>query len=216
MQYVYISSPDIVVKKIVDTLSQHLQAGEQVIWLLAGGSAITLEAATSHALQVLDTSRLSITLADERYGPLEHPDENYVQLMKAGFPLPIARVLTGQTAQATTVTFGEHIEQILDSADFSLGIFGIGADGHTAGIKPHSPAVTSTEPAIAYKWDDFERITITPPTIRRLDEVIIYAVGSEKIDTLRSLINEQKSVEDHPAQVLKDVKVSTLYTDNIL
>jgi 6-phosphogluconolactonase/glucosamine-6-phosphate isomerase/deaminase len=175
-----------------------------------------LEVAAAQVICSLDTSHLSIGLADERYGPLGHQNENYTQLVSAGFPLPITRVLTGASIEETAAVFALSLKQILQSADFSLGVFGIGADGHTAGIKPHSPSVTSTKAAVAYTWDDYERITVTPLIVRRLNEAVIYAAGSEKADTLRSLLHEDLPLADQPAQVLKSVKASTLYTDNML
>lgn len=216
MRYVHTQTPEPVIEYVVDTLSLHLRMGERVVWLLSGGSAIDLQVRIAQALQPLDTSRLYISLIDERYGSLDHKDENYAQLMNAGFPLAVHRVLAGESAETTAKRFGEQIEQALQTADFSLGMFGIGADGHVLGIKPDSPAITSTEPAVFYEWDDYQRITITPPTIRRLDEAIIYAVGSEKTATLRALLYETVPVADQPAQILKDIKTSTLYTDNAL
>lgn len=216
MKYVKIETPDPVIDHAVNTISSHLLSGKRVVWLLSGGSAIDLEVRIAQQLQTLDVSRLYVGLIDERYGPVGHKDENYLQLMNAYFPLYISRVLLGKTPEETAKTFGASIQQALEGADFSLGIFGIGADGHTAGIKPHSPAITSSEPTVFYEWDDYQRITLTPPTIRQLDEAIIYAVGSEKADTLRSLLHEDLPIAEHPAQVLKGIKTSALYTDNTL
>lgn len=216
MKYIRISSPKIVIESIANTLRGHLERGERVIWLLAGGSAITLEVEMAKKLAQYDASRLSILLADERYGPPGHADENYTQLVHAGFSLPAVRTLTGASAKETAAAFSVKIEQLLGKADFSLGIFGIGTDGHTAGIKPRSPSVTSLESAVFYAWDDYERITITPQVIRQLDEAVIYAVGSEKLSTLQTLMNETVPLETQPAQVLKDIKTATLYTDNTL
>lgn len=216
MKSVHISSPEIVIEYVVNTLIQHLERGESVVWLLAGGSTIALEVEVAKKLAQHDTSRLSTLLADERYGPPGRADENYTQLINAGFTLPIERILSGVSAEETAAAFGVRVEQLLGKADFSLGVFGIGTDGHTAGIKPRSPSVTSREPAIFYEWDDYERITITPQVIRQLDEAVIYAVGSEKLSTLQTLMNETVPLEIQPAQVLKDIKTATLYTDNTL
>lgn len=216
MKFVTIHTIDTVVDHAVKALSSQLTSGERVVWLLSGGSAIELEVQISKALQAHDTSRLFIGLIDERYGAPGHEDENYSQLLQAGFPLPIQRVLIGETGEKTAELFGAHIEAALASASYALGVFGIGADGHTAGIKPDSPAATSSDPAVFFEWDDYQRITLTPPTIRRLDEAIIYARGSEKTETLQRLVQETLPIREHPAQVLKDIKTSTVYTDVVL
>lgn len=213
MQYVHISDPGSVVDTVATTLMQHLGAGERVAWLVSGGSAIALEVAIAEKLQASDTSRLEIAIMDERYDEPGHTDENYTQLMNASFSLPLHRVLTGEPPEKTASEFGTFIENLLNNSDFSLGFFGIGPDGHTAGIKPHSPAVTATNPAIYYEWDDYQRITITPPLIRQLDEAVIYAVGEQKSQALQKLMHDTISVDEQPAQVLKAVKTATLYTN---
>lgn len=216
MKYVKITTPTIVIDQVVETLSFHLRSGERVAWLLSGGSAIELEVRIAQALQAHDISRLSVSLIDERYGPAGHKDENYQQLMDAHFPFYVTRVLSNYSVQKTTEIFSKHIDTVLDSADYSLGIFGVGTDGHTAGLKPHSPGLTSTETAVSYEWDDYTRVTITPDTIRRLDEAVTYAVGKEKAATLHSLLHDKKDLNTQPAQILREVKTSTLYTDNPL
>lgn len=213
MRYAHIQIPDPVINHVVDTISSRLLSGEYVVWLLSGGSAIELQVRIAQQLQTLDVSRLYVGLIDERYGPVGHKDENYLQLSEAFFPFYIHRVLRGKSGEDTAADFGKSIEKALENADFSLGMFGIGTDGHVAGIKAGSPAVTSTQPALYYKWDDYQRVTLTPPTIRQLDEAIVYAAGSEKADTLRTLVHKNVPLNEQPAQLLKEITTSTLYTD---
>lgn len=216
MKHVHIETTDPVIEHAVEAISSRLLDGKRVVWLLSGGSAIKLQVRIAQALQALDVSRLHIGLIDERYGPMGHKDENYLQLMNAFFPFYVSRVLSGKSGHETAKNFGAKTIKALGEADYSLGIFGIGADGHTAGIKPGSPAVASQEPAVFYKWDDHERITLTPPTIRQLDEAIIYAAGSEKADTLNQLVQKKLPLSKQPAQVLKEIKNCTLYSDAVL
>ena len=216
MKYVAVQTIDPIIRHAANTISTHLLAGKRVTWLLSGGSAIELEVRIAQALQTHDVSRLFISLVDERYGPVGHSNENYTQLMNAHFPLFITRVLTGDSPEKTAKNFGDKIATAIKNADYSLGIFGIGADGHTAGIKASSPATASTKPALYYEWDDHQRITLTPPTIQQLDEAIIYAFGSEKLATLRELVKKNTSIDKQPAQLLKHIAASTLYTDNDL
>ena len=212
MKYVHIQTIDIVIEHVTTLLREHLRSGERVVWLLSGGSAIKLQVRIAQALQTLDVSNLYVGLTDERYGPRGHMDENYTQLTEALFPFYIHRVLKGKSGEATAAEFGKSIEEAIKNADFSLGMFGIGADGHAVGIKAGSPAVASTKPALYYKWDDYERVTLTPPTIRQLDEAIIYASGADKAEALRTLVHKNVSINEQPAQLLKEVPVSTLYT----
>lgn len=210
-----------VAERIADTLQAHLLKGETVTWLLSGGSALGLETAAARLLneRKAPMQTLRVSLVDERYGAVNHADENWSQLLHHGFTLPGAtlyRVLQGTSPEETTQAFGRTIHQWLKTSDYSLAVLGIGADGHTAGIKAHSPAVTETDAACYYEWDDYRRITLTPSLLSGLDEAIIYAMGEEKKETLQALITIDMPPSKQPAQVLKRIKKSTLYTDTPL
>src|SRR5690606_15434293 len=100
---------------LVTTLRSHLDNNERVVWLIPGGSAIDT------AIQVADfikdhpkLANLSVTLTDERFGPVGHADENWQQLIESGFLLPGAttyRVLTGNIAEETARLFAEKLEE---------------------------------------------------------------------------------------------------------
>jgi 6-phosphogluconolactonase/glucosamine-6-phosphate isomerase/deaminase len=110
-------------------------------------------AAVSQHLRREPLERLTVTLTDERYGPVGHADSNWRQLATAGFDLPGATmlpVLKGLDMPSTVAEFAAVLKHHLSAADFALGFFGIGADGHTAGILPGSPAVAATEFAAGY------------------------------------------------------------------
>lgn len=205
-----------IVTYLTTVLKERLQIGESVLWLVPGGSAMATASRVLEQLEDVDTSRLCITLTDERYGAPGHDDENWSQLARLGFVLNSVnayRVLRGEDAETTAVDFSNKLEELFTTYQYKIGLFGIGADGHTAGIKPHSPAVSSSELAVCFTGEDFERVTMTVEAIRRLDEVVAYAHGEEKHDTLREILHEERSVEEQPAQALKEVEQSTLFSD---
>lgn len=218
MQVQVISDTKPVVDYLATTLQTHLQNGERVTWLVPGGSAIALAVAVSRRLTEAETdmSKLALTLTDERFGPPEHADSNWRQLEEAGLLLPGAHlfpVLTGKDLPETLKDYNERLETFLNVSDFSIGLFGMGADGHTAGILPESPAATAETYATAYDSPPYTRITMTFRAIRLLHESVIYAAGDEKASALASLIDENISVEKQPAQVHKTLPSSTLFTD---
>jgi 6-phosphogluconolactonase/glucosamine-6-phosphate isomerase/deaminase len=221
------TTPAPVIDHLIATLTQHLNAGERVLWLVPGGSAIAIAAAVAEELRAKPYPNLVITLTDERYGEPGHPDSNWRKLLEAGLVIPGATMLPvlmpGASLEATAATFARTLEGRLAGADFALGLFGIGPDGHTSGILPHSPAVTATQLAVGYDGrllppvtpggPQFERVTTTPPAIARLHEAVVYAVGQDKwpvLDTLRT----HKPLSDQPAQVLKQVHQVTVFNDH--
>jgi len=217
MNYIYTDKPiEQAANYIADTLIKHLLLGERVLWLLSGGSSIPIAVEASIRLLGHDLSNLYVSLTDERYGPIGHKDENWQQLLTDGLSLPGAtlyRPLINQDIKTTTIEFNNWLEVQLDKADFKLGIFGLGADGHTAGIKPHSQAAT-TELSASLVGEDFERVTISFNTIKMLDEAVIQASGADKRDIIHDLIYGNLPLDDQPAQILKTIPNTTIYTNN--
>lgn len=216
MDYKHIDDVEPVATYLADAISTHLGAGERVLWLVSGGSGVQVGLRAAALLAGRDLSRLSVALTDERYGLVGHPDENWQQLLDGGFALPAAtlyRTLTGDDRRTTTQKFGTWLDEQLTQADYRIGLFGVGTDGHTAGIKPGSPAIESTEVAVDFTGEDFERITMTLPAIERLDEVVLQAFGDAKLPVLMQLLHEDLPLDTQPAQVLKRVPRCTLFTD---
>jgi 6-phosphogluconolactonase/glucosamine-6-phosphate isomerase/deaminase len=198
-------------------ITTHLSAGERVLWLLSGGSGSKVVIETAKQLASSNLENLSVTLTDERFGPIGHADENWQQFLDNGFTLPGAmlyRPLIDKDRQTTTDTFALWLETQITESDYTIGLFGIGSDGHTAGVKPHSSAVDAPTWAADFTGDDFERITMTPRAISQLDEAVIQASGVDKVPTLTALLHSVVDIEEQPAQVLKSVPICTLYTDN--
>jgi len=215
MQFIRISSEEPVVSYLVKTLVEHLRAGERVLWLLSGGSAIKVELEVARELLGMPLELLSVSLIDERYGPVSHADSNWQQLEAAGFDLPGATllpVLVGLGRDATVAKWGSSMDELLTSAQYRLGFFGIGPDGHTSGILPNSLAVAATGVDFSYDGGGYQRITTTFTTILRLDEAVVYAVGEAKWPVLDRL-NQNVALADQPAQVLKQLDKLTVFTD---
>lgn len=186
-----------------------------MLWLISGGSVIAVAVLAAAYIRLVAHSNLTVTLTDERYGPVDHPDSNWGKLIRAGFYLPQARllpVLNGHDLGITTTEFDSKLRRELSASDFALGFFGMGADGHTAGILPASPAVSAQNYAVGYDWTDFKRITMTSAAIARLDEAILYAVGQSKWPAIARL-GESHKITQQPAQSLKKVPKLTVYTD---
>lgn len=217
MVFQKVNSADAVIDYLTGVLKERLATGQEVLWLIPGGSAIEVAAAVSQRLHGIDLSKLTVTLTDERYGPVGHPDSNWHQLEQAGLNLPGARlvpVLHGHSVEDTTVEFARHLQEYCQGAAYCLGFFGMGADGHTAGVLPDSPAVSATAWAANYQGSDFMRITMTPPAIAALDEAVVYAMGEAKLSALQNL-RQDVPLTKQPAQALKKVKQFTIFNDQI-
>ena len=218
MVFTKTASAQPVIDYLTKVLRDKLAAGDKVLWLVPGGSAIDTAAAVSKNLQDLDLKNLTVTLTDERFGPMGHADSNWYQLEKAGFKLPGAMqvpVLHGHDVDQTTSEFADHLQEYCRGAAYCLGFFGMGPDGHTAGILPDSPAVTDTTWAVSYQAAPFQRITMTPPAIAALSEAVVYATGEAKLQALTNLQSADLPLTEQPAQALKKVAKLTVFNDQI-
>ena len=216
MNLVYDPTDENIVNYLTMVLSERLRIGESVLWLVPGGSAMKVATTVLSKLEDEDTSRLCITLTDERFGSPGHEDENWSQLARMGFAvnsINAYRVLRGEDGEETARDFSAKLEELFSTYEFKIGLFGIGADGHTAGIKPHSPAVFSEDLAVYFTGEDFERVTMSAQAIRQLDEAVMYAHGQEKHAVLQELLGSDVSLDMQPSQVFKDVNKATLFTD---
>lgn len=217
MTFKKVTNSQPVVEYLVKILKEKLTGGQKVLWLVPGGSAIGVAAEVSQQLRGINLTNLIVTLTDERYGPVGHPDSNWQQLHDADFHLPGATmvpVLHGHTPEETTTEFARHLQEYCQGAAYCIGFFGIGPDGHTAGVLPGSPAVTANEWAEYYVVPAFQRITMTPPAIAALSEAVVYAMGDAKLEALNNL-QQELSVEVQPAQILKKVPKLTVFNDQI-
>jgi 6-phosphogluconolactonase/glucosamine-6-phosphate isomerase/deaminase len=205
------SEIDKIVTRIEGDVSK-LASSNKVLFLIAGGSAIGLAVKLRLALDDV-ASNICFTLTDERYGPAGHADSNWKQLLSEGFKLAgtdYYEVLQDKTAQQTTAAFNDFLKT--SDAKYKIGLFGMGADGHTSGILPGSPAVDAKDFVAYYEAPDFKRITTTPAFIETLDFAYLYAMGENKHQQIERL-GESHEISEQPAQVLKRVKNLIVFND---
>ena len=215
MNYIHSLDTEAVTNYLAETISSHLAAGERVLWILSGGSGgkVCIEVAKRLTTPL---TKLVTTLSDERYVAVGDPNENWQQLIDGGFSVPGAltyRPLQGRDRAETAADLGVWMQQQFLLADFKIGIFGMGTDGHTAGLKPGTSAVEASGWVTDFSGNDFERITMTFDAIKQLDEAVIQAMGADKTAVLNTFIKQDIPITLQPAQVLKLVNKSTLFTD---
>jgi 6-phosphogluconolactonase/glucosamine-6-phosphate isomerase/deaminase len=200
---------------VATSINTKLEQGMNTLCFVSGGSVIPTQVLIAKKITKFPKGELVVILADERYGEVNHQDSNWFKLIQSGFDLPQAKlvpVLNGKNIFDTTEDFNDILKNELEKADYKIGIFGIGIDGHTAGILPHTGSVLSSDLAYTYKPDAFNRITITPKIIYTLDEAILYAMDDIKLPIIEKF-KEDLMIEEQPAQALKKVPLLTVFTN---
>ncbi len=204
---------------VASSVFSHLEAGKKVLLFLTGGSSVAVGVKISDILRDKADKdllqNLIVTLTDERYGPTDHFNSNFFQLTEQGFSLPQAKIipiLIDDDRNITTEKFNMALNEEFIRAEYKIGLFGIGVDGHTAGILPETSAVDAKDLAFGYDTATFSRITMTFNAIKKLDEVIVWAQGKDKWKILEELQTDI-AIEKQPAQILKKVSLLTIFSD---
>ena len=222
MQVYKVGMSDIAISPLTSKLKGALNLGP-TLWLVPGGSNIPLAVAVMANLSAELTDDLTIALTDERFGPYNHPDSNWFLLRQAGFDPKRAQVIEtlkpNDSSDLNTVIarYNGEIDGLLDEVMMALGQFGMGADGHIAGILPDSPATNETtySAVTGFAGTPYDRITITFSAIRRLHSAFLIAMGEDKRLQLERLINQDAPLNAQPAQIIKQVNEAYLYNDQL-
>jgi 6-phosphogluconolactonase/glucosamine-6-phosphate isomerase/deaminase len=113
----------------------------------------------------------------------------------------------------TVQNYSNLVEDLTKKSDFTIATFGIGTDGHTAGILPGSPAVDAQQPVFGYVWQDYVRMTITPNWLEGVDKAFVVARGRTKLEALSRLKAAGSSTSEIPSMLLNKIKDVVIYTD---
>lgn len=215
MRFIKTDSTGPPAEKLAEIINQKLKAGLDVLWLVSGGSAVEVAAKARDKLQ--NYKKLTVMQVDERYGPVGHDDSNMKKLVDAGFNFQGVfsyPVLFGKDILETTDKYNEILKEQFRKSDFCVALLGIGADGHMAGILPDSPGLDDNKLVANYEGPDFNRITITSKTVKKLDAAVVYAMGESKSEALKNL-KKSLPVSEQPAQLLKNIKDVFIFSDAI-
>lgn len=209
------------ISAVANKVTESLGAGKRVAWVLSGGSNIKLEVEVMQQIRSAAGDKLgnlTVLLSDERYGQVGHKDSNWQQLIEAGFNfegINAIPTLIGQNLKDTVHWYTAMVQKTFDESDVVIAQLGMGADGHIAGILPHSVAVESDEFVVGYVAPPFTRITMTPRALRRINTAYLFAYGESKKEALDNLKNKNLSLADQPAQVLKEIPEVYIYSDQM-
>jgi 6-phosphogluconolactonase len=190
-----------------------------VTFVVPGGSNIPSVVRVLDGIGIVNSENLTLLLSDERFGPINHPDSNYFQLMNAGLKMykaTFVETLTGSTLESTVTYYEASARKLLMDADTVIAFLGMGADGHIAGILPHSPAAQATDVwAVSYAAKEFQRVTLTPFALSHISCAFVGAYGPEKAPALRKLKDTTLPITDQPAQLLKHLPNVTIYNNEL-
>lgn len=169
----------------------------------------------------LDWTKIECFWGDERPVPPDHPDSNFRMVREALLdvvnvpPSRIHRIVAERTDRiAAAHEYATEMARVFGVAAsaappaFDLILLGMGPDGHTASLFPHTAAVHETA-----RWVmanpvptlGTERITLTAPLINRAAAVLFLVVGADKAVTLAEVLEGPRDPARLPAQLIQPV-----------
>jgi 6-phosphogluconolactonase len=190
------ASDTALVSKVTELLMRAIKERGTASLVVSGGRT---PVAFFHLLsqQVIDWSKVVVTLADERWVEADHSDSNE-KLVRENLLINkahTAKFIPLKNAAIDAVTGEARAESDIEPIGrFTLVILGMGADGHTASLFPSAEtlalgldmnsgrtAIAVTPPAAPH-----QRMSLTLPSLLNSQQIILHISGAGKQDVLQA------------------------------
>jgi 6-phosphogluconolactonase/glucosamine-6-phosphate isomerase/deaminase len=166
----------------------------------------------------------AVGLVDERYGERFHANSNEKMLKESGLlryleivDIPFYPILRGgMSREETAEAYDVQMRLLQNTFVKHVGILGIGADGHTAGI-PAGNLIMNHELGIydsssfVVEYDDGvkygERVSMSFLGLSMLDVLLVLVFGEEKRQALELVFGEGRE-EDVPGRFFKRKEIA--------
>jgi len=163
-------------------------------------------------------NKLEIYWVDERAVPPDHPDSNYRMTREAlldHVPINPAQIyrMEGEldpheaAARYESLLRNNFRLEGAESPRFDLVALGMGPDGHTASLFPHTAALHEMNRLVTAnhvpQQKDSWRITLTWPVINHAASVFFQIGGAEKAENLKEVLTGERDPERLPSQLIR-------------
>lgn len=199
---------------ILSRLHAAIEARDRFTIALAGGSTPKplYEALSS---ETLPWSKIHIFWGDERYVPGTHPDSNQLMARQAWLnkvEIPAENIhpmdTSGQDPEKDATKHEAELHRLFQTEPgtfpaLDVVLLGMGDDGHTASLFPHTEALKVSDRSIAVGNKDGQpRLTFTVPLINRARCVIFLVAGANKRPALKQVFATQGDDAQYPSRLI--------------
>jgi len=152
--------------------------------------------------------------SDERCVPPDDPRSNARMARQAllnHVPIPpenIHPIHCETSPQQAALSYEQELRDFFGSQPpiFDLVLLGLGENGHTASLFPHTPVLKEQQHWVAEVYVaelDMYRVTLTAPLINQARQVVFLVCGSEKASVLQNVLEGAYQPNDLPAQLIR-------------
>lgn len=187
--------------------------------VLSGGSTPrafhTLLAAPPYRDQV-EWSQVHFYWGDDRCVAPDDPESNFRMARETlldKVPIreaQIHRIHTEEDPVVAANLYADELRQDFALAEgqlprFDLLYLGMGPDGHTASLFPHTAALAVTEKLVTANYVPklaVNRITLTYPVLNNAAVIAFLVAGADKADALSAVLEGPRDPETYPSQLI--------------
>lgn len=200
---------------ILERLHQAIEARGQFTIALSGGST-PKPLYEALGKETLPWSKIHIFWGDERYVAPNHPDSNQLMARQAWLDkvdLPESNIHPMSTGagnpQEDAAKHDQELQGFFQSKPgefptFDLILLGMGDDGHTASLFPHTEALSVGNRLVTVGNKDGQpRITFTVPLINQARCVLFVVAGENKRPALKEIFAKQSDATTYPSRLIK-------------
>ena len=164
----------------------------------------------------VDWGRVEIFWGDERCVPPDHHDSNFRmanEAMLAKLPLRPGHVHRMEAERTDRDSAAREYQAEIARAfgvdangeppAFDLILLGMGPDGHTASLFPHTAALGETKRWVVINHvpqHNTDRMTLTYPVLNRAREVLFLVAGADKAEPLAEVLQGPPDPQRLPSQ----------------
>lgn len=162
-------------------------------------------------LSRVEWPKIEFFFGDERCVPPHHPDSNFALAQKLLFdpaPIPannIHRIRGEIEPEAAAVEYGQLLKRTFGDGGLDLVLLGMGEDGHTASLFPHTAALAETHHRCVANFVPHLktwRVTMSAPFLNRSAAVVFMATGREKAQKIGEVLEGERDPQRLPIQLI--------------
>jgi 6-phosphogluconolactonase len=206
-------------ERFVHHAAQAIAARGRASIALSGGSTprdLFVRLARPEMAARVDWARVHLFWGDERAVPPDDPASNYRmarEALLAHVPAPPQNVHripaerpAAQAARDYEIELRAFFEPGAAWPRFDLILLGLGSNGHTASLFPHTRLLDEASRWVASEYIAevaMDRITLSAPAINAARAILFLVTGADKAETARAVITGQETVADLPARLIR-------------